>query len=230
MVGTKGQEKNYKENFYKKHLMPKTTAFDQNIGQYEQWFVKNHYVFESELLAIKKVFPGQGEGIEIGIGSGIFALPLGIKKGVEPSETMRQKAIGRGLEVINAPAEALPYDNNSIDYALMVTTICFVDDPVKSIQEASRVLKKGGSLIIGFVDNNSPLGKKYQQHKNQSVFYRDATFYSTEDLYHILQENNFVIEHTCQTIFGKMDAIKEIQEPENGYGKGGFVVIQAINN
>jgi ubiquinone/menaquinone biosynthesis C-methylase UbiE len=146
--------------------MPKTTAFDQHTGQYEQWFEKNHHVFHSELEAIKKVLPVKGEGIEIGIGSGIFAVPLGINKGVEPSEKMRPKAIARGLEVVNAPAEALPYDNNSIDYALMVTTICFVDDPVKSLQEAARVLRKGGSLVIGFVDKNSPLGEKYQQHKN----------------------------------------------------------------
>jgi ubiquinone/menaquinone biosynthesis C-methylase UbiE len=105
--------------------MTKTTAFDQHTGQYEQWFEKNHHVFHSELEAIKKVLPVKGEGIEIGIGSGIFAVPLGINKGVEPSEKMRPKAIARGLEVVNAPAEALHYDNNSIDYALMVTTIFF---------------------------------------------------------------------------------------------------------
>ncbi len=210
--------------------MPKTTAFDQHLDQYEKWFVKNNYVFEAELLAIKKALPIKGEGIEIGVGSGIFALPLDIKKGVEPSEKMRQKAIARGLEVVNATAEALPYDNNSIDYALMVTTICFVDDPVKSLQETARVLKKGGSLVIGFVDKNSPLGKKYQQYKNQSVFYQEACFYSTKEIYCLLWENNFVIDHTYQTVFGEMNTIKETQNPKNGYGKGGFVVIKAIKN
>ncbi len=140
---------------------------------------------------------------------------------------MREKAKKRDLKVINAVAENLPYSDASKDFALMVTTICFVDDIYKSFQEANRVLKNNGNLIIGFVDKNSPLGKIYLKHKTESLFYRDAIFFGTKEVYKILQKTGFEIVETYQTIFGKLDEVKTIQEIIKGYGKGSFVVIKA---
>lgn len=48
-----------------------------------------------------------------------------------------------------AAAEALPFDANRFDLVLAVTTLCFVKNPQRTIQEAARVLRPGGSLIIG---------------------------------------------------------------------------------
>ena len=58
--------------------MPKTEPFDQYADEYDDWFVINKYVFQSELNAIKKALPENGDAIEVGLGSGIFAAPLGI--------------------------------------------------------------------------------------------------------------------------------------------------------
>lgn len=208
--------------------MARTKPFDENSEQYEQWFIDNHYAFQSELAAIRIVLPMHGKGIEIGIGSGIFAAPLGIKEGIEPSEPMRKKAKERTIKAIDGVAENLPYTDESIDFALMVTTICFVDDIKKSFQEVFRVLKNKGSFIIGFVDKSSPVGKMYLENKDKSLFYKDATFYSTEEVYMYLKETNFTIEKTYQTVFGMLDEITKEQEPITGYGKGSFVVIKAI--
>ena len=109
--------------------MAKTRPFDEHPGRYERWFEDNWYVYRSELKAIESVFPASGRGVEIGIGSGRFAEPLGITEGVEPSQSMRRLAAGRGLAVTDGVAEALPLEDGSYDFALMVTTICFVDDP-----------------------------------------------------------------------------------------------------
>jgi SAM-dependent methyltransferase len=207
--------------------MAKTKPFDEHLDEYEQWFSDNHYAFESELEAIRRVLPETGKGIEIGIGSGIFAAPLGIREGVEPSETMRGKAAERGLHVIDGVAEKLPVEDKSYDFALMVTTICFVDDINRSFAEAHRILKEGGSLILGYVDKESPVGRLYLSSKEKSVFYKDARFYSTEEVYRILRKNNYIIISTYQTVFGMLNTINEIQEPEPGYGKGSFVVINA---
>ena len=207
--------------------MAKTKVFDENIKEYEKWFIDNKWVYKSELQAVQNAIPKNKTGIEIGIGSGLFALPLGIKEGIEPSIQMRKRARDRNLKVIDAVAENLPYPDESWDFALMVTTICFVDDIVKSFQEASRVLKKNGHLIIGFVDKNSPIGKIYLEFQDESVFYKKATFFGTEDVYKILRDTGFEVEQTYQTVFGKLDKIKEIQEVLDGYGKGSFVVIKA---
>lgn len=207
--------------------MAKTEPFDHHLAEYEQWFVDHYFVFMSELEAIRMVMPIKGRGIEIGVGSGLFADALGITEGCDPSSTMRDKAIERGIDAIDCTAENLPYDNESIDYVLMVTTICFVDNAQKSFEEIKRILKPRGEVIIGFVDKNSPVGKSYLKHKEESVFYRNAVFYSTEDVHHILSNISFKIDQTCQTIFSKLDDVVEIQKTEQGSGKGSFVVIKA---
>jgi len=207
--------------------MAKTAPFDNYLAEYEQWFDDHYFVFLSELEAIRSVLPTKGKGVEIGVGSGLFASALGISEGCDPSENMRAKAIERGINVVNGIAEDLPYGNASIDYALMVTTICFVDDPQQSIREIHRILKPHGKLIIGFVDKDSPVGKEYLKNKDKSLFYKDACFFSTEDIYKLLRNAGFTIKQTCQTIFSALNEVNEIQRPEKGFSKGSFVVIKA---
>ncbi|MEA2096901.1 MAG: class I SAM-dependent methyltransferase [Candidatus Cloacimonadota bacterium] len=207
--------------------MPKTKVFDENLKEYENWFISNKFVYQSELKAVEKAIPKNKQGVEIGIGSGLFAQPLGINEGIDPSYKMREKAKERDLKVIDAVAEDLPFQDASKDFALMVTTICFVDDINKSFQEAYRILKNNGYLIIGFVDKNSPIGKMYLEHKYESLFYQDAIFFETEKVYELLQNTGFRIETTYQTVFGKLHEIEKIQEVQHGYGNGSFVVIKA---
>ena len=209
--------------------MAKTQPFENYSDIYEDWFVKNRYAYLSELKALQKIIPANATGFEIGVGSGLFAQPLNIKFGVEPSYKMRQKALKRGITVKEAVAEALPYPANSFDFALMVTTICFVDNLEKAFLEAKRVIKDNGFLILGFVDAESPLGKIYQKFKDKSLFYKEATFYSTKEVLDILKNTGFEVRKIYQTVFGKLEDIKHVQEPEEHFGKGSFVVIQAQN-
>jgi SAM-dependent methyltransferase len=207
--------------------MPKTAPFDQYPDLYDHWFVINKHAFQSELMAVKKALPSMGEGIEVGVGSGMFAEPLGITEGIEPSTAMRKKAKRRNINAIDGVAENLPYSDKSKNFVLMVTTICFLDDIHKSFEEVHRILRDDGRFIIGFVDKKSLIGKHYQERKDESVFYKEAVFFSTEELYDILNHNGFVIENTCQTVFGEIDKIEAVQEVLEGFGQGSFVVIQA---
>ena len=59
--------------------------FDIFTEEYEKWFEENDNTFQSEILALRKVIPEGKKGIEIGIGSGIFAQQLGIEFGIDPS-------------------------------------------------------------------------------------------------------------------------------------------------
>ncbi|MCL6591586.1 MAG: class I SAM-dependent methyltransferase [Firmicutes bacterium] len=181
--------------------MAKTEPFDNYTFQYEEWFEQNKIVFESELLAIKRQMPECFNGIEIGAGSGQFAAPLGIKIGVEPSGKMREIAQKRGIEVIDGIAESLPFEDSQFDLALMTTTVCFIDDVDKSFKEAYRVLKSGGVFIIGFIDKESPIGKLYQRHKEENVFYRLATFRTVDEVVSILKKAGFQSFNFSQTIF-----------------------------
>lgn len=208
--------------------MARTEPFDKYLDEYETWFKRHPHVYRSEVEAVRNFIPKKRKGIEIGVGTGRFAIPLGIKEGVEPSETMRNYSLRLGLTVYDGTAENLPVEDELYDFALMVTTICFVDDVGKVSREVQRILKPGGSFIIGLVDKNSPLGKIYEKMKGENKFYRYATFYSTDEIKSFLIENKFHNIEIVQTVFGNLDEIKNIQLFKEGYGEGGFVVIKAI--
>lgn len=207
--------------------MPRIGPFEAHSRAYEEWFSRNPYVYRSELKALAHFIPAAGEGLEIGVGSGKFAKPLGIKVGVEPSARMRRLAESRGIRVFDGVAESLPFPDARFDFALMVTTICFVDDLVKSFQEARRVLRSEGVFVIGFVDKDSPLGLVYQQRKVQNLFYREATFYGASEVISILRRSGFEQPQIIQTVFGKLEEIRFVQDFNDGYGQGGFVVMRA---
>lgn len=206
--------------------MARIESFEKYSKEYDEWFIKNRALYLAELNIIRSLVPSDTFGVEIGVGSARFALPLGITIGVEPSKTMAELSRQRGIQVYEGVAENLPFHTSTFDVVLFVTTICFVDDLAASLQEAHRVLKTDGFIIVGFVDRESELGKRYQVKRKKSKFYNDATFYSSKEVIHYLRKATFKEMTIKQTIFpsktGKVDAI------EDGYGKGSFVVIKAI--
>ena len=205
--------------------MPKITSFEKNFDLYEAWFENNQYVYKSELKAVKEFIPQSGEGIEIGIGTGRFAIPFNIKQGIEPSKEMAKIANEKGIEIISGVAENLPIDDNSFDFVLMITTICFVDNVKKSLSEIYRILKSTGKVIIGFVDKNTKLGEIYIKNKEKSKFYKEATFFSTDEITSYLNGTGFNNLKYNQTVFGLLNEITEEQDVKQGYGEGSFVVI-----
>ncbi|MDD3051252.1 MAG: class I SAM-dependent methyltransferase [Candidatus Cloacimonetes bacterium] len=206
--------------------MSKKDVFEKYYKEYDEWFTVNKHLYLAELNIIKKVIPPQKNGMEIGIGTGMFAEPLGIKIGVEPATKMAEISRRKGIEVHNGTAENLPFDNGIFDFALMVTTICFVDDVFQSLSEAYRVLKDKGQIIIGFVDKESKIGKQYQAEKEKSKFYKNATFFSTEEILDFLEQSSFNNFEIMQTLIEE-EGIMNTSKILNGYGLGSFVVIKA---
>jgi SAM-dependent methyltransferase len=207
--------------------MSDRSVFENQSDRYEAWFQDHAFAYESELRAIRELLPGGEKGLEIGVGSGLFAAPLGITRGIDPSSAMLQKAQQRGIDVIQGVAENLPYKDAEFDFALMVTTVCFLDDPVLAFREAHRVLKTRGSFLIGFVDKNSPIGKSYEERKKESLFYRDATFYSVDDLLQYLKIAGFNNFSFRQTLFCPVADLQEPDLVKEGHREGSFVVIKA---
>lgn len=204
------------------------SVFDsaENVRSYEEWFSRNRAVFESEVAAIQDLLPG-GTGFEIGMGTGLFAERLGIHMGCDPSEEMLKIARSRGLGVYRCTGEHLPFSDGSFDYTLMVTTICFLDEPREVLRECRRVTKQNGAIVIAFVDSESPIGISYREKASRSLFYRDATFYSLAQVEKMLGKTGFIVDAVRQTLFGPLSSITEIQSAREGTGEGSFVVVRA---
>lgn len=205
----------------------KMNVFEEAAIEYDEWFETHEWVYKSEVEAIKNLIPETGEGIEIGVGTGRFSIPFGIKVGVEPVRAMAEIARKRGITVYEAKAEHLPFQDNSFDFALMVTTLCFLENPLQALQEAKRILRPSGKLIIGMLDEESPLGRLYIEKRMESKFYKDARFYSVNQVLDWLKKLAFDNLQTVQTIFKNPDKIQSLEPIEEGFGKGFFVVISA---
>jgi SAM-dependent methyltransferase len=204
--------------------MMQQSVFIDNAAEYDCWYDQHPLIYQSELLAVQQAMPQIGTGIEIGVGSGRFAQPLGIKFGVEPVEEMAKLAEQRNIQVYLAVAEQLPFAAETFDYVLMVTTLCFLRDIPKAFSEVKRILKPEGHFIIGFIDKESTLGKKYEQQKSTSKFYRNAHFHSVPEITSLLKHAGFDHFMYWQTLTKPEANIPE--EPQPGFGQGSFVLIK----
>lgn len=204
--------------------MSKIEPFNEHSKEYDDWYSKNAFIYLSELNAIKSFIPQELNGLEVGVGTGRFAEPLNIRVGIEPSENMAAIARNHGIQTIRGSAECIPFPDRSFDFALMVTAICFFDDVNVAFQEAFRVIKGGGFLVVAFIDRNSELGIMYEKLKNNSLFYKDATFFFVQNVTDMLTQAGFSEFEYKQTIYSVENIMHEVKD---GYGEGGFVVIKA---
>ena len=171
--------------------MAKIKNFEEHYNSYEEWFKKNSLIFEDELNVAKELIGSEVNGLEVGIGSGQFAIPLGISIGIEPSKEMRKLAQAKGLNSVEGIGENLPFNDDKFNFLFINTTICFFDNPLKALKEAYRVIKQDGFIVIGFVDKNSKLGREYQRKKSKSKFYSEAIFFSKDEVLALSKKAGF---------------------------------------
>jgi ubiquinone/menaquinone biosynthesis C-methylase UbiE len=99
-----------------------------------------------------------GSVLEVGGGTGAN-LPFygaGVEELVitEPEEPMARrlesKLSGHSLpaRVVRAPAEELPFAEESFDFVISTLVLCTVDDPARALAEIHRVLRPDGRLIF----------------------------------------------------------------------------------
>ena len=201
-----------------KKINPNIAVFNKYAEEYDEWYDKNKTIYKLELEVIKKFIPKpekNKKGLEIGVGTGRFAEPLGIEYGLEPSKSMAEIAKKRGIKVYEGIAENIPFKDEFFDYVLMTTTLCLLKDPIKGLCEIKRVLKSNWTLIIGMIDKDSPLGKFYESKKEKSRFYKNVKFYSLNEVLNWLKELKY-----------KNIKYNRVKLNEND-DKGSFVVICA---
>ncbi len=164
-------------------------AFDRSAGGYDDWYreAKGRQVLEAERSLVNRMIPGEGIGLEIGAGTGIFAESLTkddhIVICLDLSIGMLTKAKQRGLPCVLGSAEFLPIRMGILGFSYMITVLEFLPIPVRAFTEAAKI---SSSLVVLFVNKDSSWGRLYSEmasHGDQ--IFRYANFYSLEDVIEI---------------------------------------------
>jgi SAM-dependent methyltransferase len=203
--------------------------FETHYAEYDAWFDRNANVYESELLAVRQLLPPPGDWVEIGVGSGRFASKLGIPAGVEPADGVATLARRRGVHVLKGKAESLPLEDESIDAAFLITTLCFVNDVDRTFLEVARVLRTGGHAVVAFIPKDSRFGERYCANASEDRFFRHATLPTKRRVFDAIEAAGLEIERIVQTLTGSPERANDrIEPPVEGHERGSFVVVRAI--
>jgi ubiquinone/menaquinone biosynthesis C-methylase UbiE len=110
--------------------------------------------------ALRKEILGQARGCTVDIGSGtglnLAHYPEGLDELIlaEPDAAMRsrlEKRLRRNggpARLIDAPAEHLPFPDESVDTVVSTFVLCTVDAPELALEEIVRVLRPDGQLLF----------------------------------------------------------------------------------
>ncbi len=114
----------------------------------------------------KLLVNARGRVLELGVGTGLSLphYPADVELvGVDASQPMlrraeqRAKELGRAVTLVEASAEALPFENGSFDTAVSLAVLCSVRDQKQALAEVRRVLRPGGRfLFVEHVRSDDP--------------------------------------------------------------------------
>jgi ubiquinone/menaquinone biosynthesis C-methylase UbiE len=100
----------------------------------------------------------RGRVLELGAGTGLnldlYPASVTDLTVTEPDPHMfkqlhkRVQESDRRAEVVQAPAEGLPFEDDSFDTVALTLVLCTVPNPAASLREIKRVLKPGGQFLF----------------------------------------------------------------------------------
>lgn len=147
-----------------------------------------------------------GRTIDIGAGTGLNLelYPDSVTELVlaEPDEQMLKRlrpkigGSGRAVEAVQAPAERLPFDDDSFDTAVFTLVLCTVPDPKATLAEAARVLRPGGKLLfVEHVRSHSPSLARWQDRLEGPWRLLGDGCHCNRDTVATIEASPFTVEH-----------------------------------
>jgi demethylmenaquinone methyltransferase/2-methoxy-6-polyprenyl-1,4-benzoquinol methylase len=114
-------------------------------------------------LLVSKLPRDGGHVLDVATGTGLVAAALlarGFRvTGLDQSPEMLARArtrFGDAVELVEAPADALPFANATFDHLTFTYLLRYVDDPSRTLVELARVVRPGG--VVAMLEFGRPGG------------------------------------------------------------------------
>ena len=184
-------------------------VFDLRAKEYDRWYEKHLGLYLSELKVVREFTCKKA--LEIGIGTGRFACGTGIVVGIDPSLKMLRRA-SKDLNLVQAVGEHLPFREKSFDCAFLIATLCFVDDPLKVLEEGSRV---AGRVITCIIPRESSWGKYYGKLAEKGhPIYSMARFYLVHEVVELAAKAGLHLKEIVATLRRFPGGDERIEDPK----------------
>ena len=150
----------------------------------------------AELCALLKPIKTNAKVLDIGTGTGMMCEFSYMSRddliytAIDPAEGML-KFTPEYVTTHQATAEALPFNDNSFDVAMMGESLHHLQDIDKSLSETVRVLKDGATLFIYDFDKSTFLGRSIW--KFEKLLGEPGNFFVPAVLEEKLSEFGFVV-------------------------------------
>lgn len=174
-------------------------------ASYESWYsTTGRWADRQEKTLIKQLlkgFPSARSILDVGCGTGHFTRWFSQQGkqviGLDASRAMLNEAKRFGSKLLlQGNALEIPFTSNSFDLITLITTLEFLPDAYKVINEVQRVARQG--LILGVINTQSSLGRKYKRSGNP--IWEAAQFFTPNELKNlILQTLDFKAEIIWRT-------------------------------
>lgn len=139
-------------------------------ASYEDWYHtrRGSWIADHEFKLMMNMLKLQPDNhlLDVGCGTGYFSRHFALQcmhvTGIDPDESMLDYARQQPGDVnyIEGDAQRLPFNDNSFDYCVAVTSLCFISNPGQALGEMWRVSRKG--VLLGLLNRQSIL--YYQKH------------------------------------------------------------------
>ena len=172
-------------------------VFNRHADQYDAWYDSplGQRVLNEELAALQPLVATRPHPwLELGAGTGRFAACLGAEYGIDPARQALALARRRAVQVAAAHGEALPFRDGRFGAVLIITTLCFVADPLAVLREARRVAQPDGGVVLGVVPADGVWGKHYRRLAARGdPFYELAHFFTRPELGALLEAAGLIV-------------------------------------
>ncbi|MGJ9413896.1 class I SAM-dependent methyltransferase [Aeromicrobium sp. CF4.19] len=178
---------------------------------YTTYWDNRDYEHASEEAAIRRLLDGRRFARAADVGGGFGRLCLLLREYAdhvtlaEPSRTQLEAAVevlaGTDIEKVQTQADALQFDDASLDLITMVRVMHHIPEPSKEFAELARVLQPGGTALIEVAN--------YGHYKNRRRFKKEGRPLPTEPVSIRTQKADEAdaiafVNHNIDTVVGQL--------------------------